>query len=89
MNVVIWVVAGALFGWCAYAFFAKNTTRGLLISLIIGVVGAFFGGHVLGPMLGAGAAHPGDFSLFALVTASATAIASLAITDMLYEQFGT
>lgn len=87
MNVVLWLLAGAAIGWISYSALHLNGGRGLIVSAIIGVGGAFFGGHVLAPMFGSSEAA-GAFSLFALVVASATALSCSFLSDMLYERFG-
>ena len=88
MNTMIWIVAGALVGWLAFAAFRAGVARGLLVSIIIGAVAAFVGGAILAPMLGHPALAPNEFSPFALVTAMATAAACLLIADRVYERFG-
>ena len=88
MNVMIWMVAGGVVGWVACTAMHLNAARGLVVSAVIGVVGAFFGGHVLAPIFGAAVSETGAFSPFALIVAGATAIACLTISDMMYERFG-
>ena len=53
MNVMMWVIAGGVLGWVGFAIMGVNERRGVVISVILGVVGGFFGGNVLAPMLGA------------------------------------
>ena len=88
MNVVIWIVAGGIVGWIACTALHLNVSRGLVVSAIIGIGGAFFGGHVLAPIFGAAVGEAGAFSPFALLVAAATAVGCLTISDMMYERFG-
>ena len=88
MNVMIWMVAGGIVGWVACTALHLNAARGLVVSAIIGIAGAFFGGHVLAPIFGAAVGETGAFSPFALLVAAASAIACLTISDMMYERFG-
>ena len=88
MNVVIWMVAGGVVGWLACTLLHLNASRGLVVSAIIGILGAFFGGHVLAPIFGAAVGEPGVFSPFALLVAAATAAGCLTVSDMMYERFG-
>lgn len=88
MNIMLWIAAGALIGWIACAALNRNASRGVIISIIIGIAGAFFGGDVLAPMLGAAVGEGAAFSPFALVVAIATAVAFVSIGDMMYERFG-
>ena len=87
MNVVLWLLAGAAIGWIGYSALHLNGGRGLFVSAIIGVGGAFFGGHVLAPMLGSPEVA-GGFSLLALIVASVTALSCAFLGDILYERFG-
>lgn len=88
MNVMIWMVAGGIVGWLACTRLRLNVARGLVVSAVIGVGGAFFGGHVLAPLFGASVPEAGAFSPFALLVAAATAIGCLTISDMMYKRFG-
>lgn len=88
MNIAMWVVAGGILGWIGYAVMKANEERGMIISIIIGVVGGFFGGNVLAPMLGAVTDTPNDFSLFSLLIAAASAGAWLAIGNLLSNRYG-
>ena len=86
MDIFVWVLAGAVLAWIAFSFLNWNSTRGLIVSAIIGVAAAFLGGNVLAPALGT-VTTAGAFSPFALVVAAVTSIAFLKIADMLYERY--
>lgn len=88
MNIAMWVLAGGVLGWAGYAYLKANEERGMIFSIIIGMVGGFFGGNVLAPMLGAATDTPNVFSLFALVVAAASAAACLAIGNLLAKRYG-
>ncbi len=88
MNIAIWVMAGAILGWIGYAVLKANEDRGMILSIIIGVVGGFLGGNVLAPMLGAAMDTPNDFSLFSLVIALASAAGCLAISNLVSNRNG-
>lgn len=86
MNVVLWLLAGGAIGWIACANWKLNQHRGLVVSALIGTGGAFFGGHVLAPVLGTGVDADG-FAPLALIVASASALFLLTLSDMMYERF--
>jgi uncharacterized membrane protein YeaQ/YmgE (transglycosylase-associated protein family) len=88
MNIAMWVLAGGLLGWLGYAHLKANQARGMIFSIIIGMVGGFFGGNVLAPMLGAVTDTPNIFSPFALFVAAASAAACLAVSSMLSKRYG-
>jgi uncharacterized membrane protein YeaQ/YmgE (transglycosylase-associated protein family) len=88
MNIAVWVLAGGLLGWLGYAHLRANRERGMIFSIVIGIVGGFFGGNVLAPMLGAVTETPNIFSPFALFVAAASAAACLAIGNLLSKRYG-
>ena len=44
MNLIIFLVIGAVAGWLAGMVFKKNF--GLLVNILLGIVGGFIGGYV-------------------------------------------
>ncbi len=65
-----------------------NRDRGMIVSIIIGAVGGFFGGSVLAPMFGAVTDTSNSFSLFSLFVALAAAAGCLAIGNLLSRRYG-
>lgn len=88
MNIAMWVLAGGVLGWVGYAHMKANEERGMIFSIIIGMLGGLFGGNVLAPMLGAVTDTPNIFSPFALLVAAASAAACLAIGNLLSKRYG-
>ena len=88
MNFILWIAAGAAVGWIACAALQRNAARGVAISIVVGIAGAWFGGDVLAPILGAATVEGGAFMPFALIVAIATAVAFVSVGDMMYERFG-
>ena len=60
MNLLIFLLIGALAGWLA-GLVVKGRGMGLLVNMLVGVLGAFFGGWLL-PRLGVGIG--GEYGLF-------------------------
>ena len=85
MNIAVWIVAGGIIGWIAFAIVGSNRRRGLSLAVIIGSLGAYFGGYVLAPMFSAAGGSP-DFSPFALIVAMASAVGSLTIDSIMFER---
>ena len=48
MGIVSWLVVGALSGWIASKIMGKNAKMGWIANIIVGIIGAFIGGFVLG-----------------------------------------
>ncbi len=88
MELVLWIVAGAVLGWVGIAYMGFNKDRGTIVSIIIGVAGGVAGGKLVAPMLLAGAALPGEFSMAALIVVLASSAALLALGNLVHERFG-
>jgi uncharacterized membrane protein YeaQ/YmgE (transglycosylase-associated protein family) len=61
MNILLWIVLGAVAGWIASILMKSN--HGLLEDIILGVVGAFVGGFILSYFGKAGATGLDLYSL--------------------------
>lgn len=48
MGIISWIVVGGLAGWIASIVMGNNASQGLLGNIIVGVIGAFIGGWVIG-----------------------------------------
>lgn len=80
MNIIIYLIAGALVGWLASVIMHTNGRQGLLQDIIVGVVGAFLAGYFLTPVFGvAPVSVGGSFSVPALLVSLGGAIILLAI----------
>jgi uncharacterized membrane protein YeaQ/YmgE (transglycosylase-associated protein family) len=89
LNTIVWILAGAALAWLAFSYLDFNRNRGLMIALVIGAVGAYFGGSIVTPLLQHAAVGASDeFRPFALVVAMACASACLFVGDRIYERFG-
>lgn len=88
MNIIMWVLAGAVIGWASYALLRFNECRGMIMSIIIGAAGGLFGGNVLGPLFSSPSVAAGVFDFAGLFIAASSAAASLTIGDLLYKRFG-
>jgi uncharacterized membrane protein YeaQ/YmgE (transglycosylase-associated protein family) len=52
VGLIIWIVIGAVGGWLAGKFM-KGKGFGLIGDIIVGIIGSFIGGFLLGGFLGA------------------------------------
>jgi uncharacterized membrane protein YeaQ/YmgE (transglycosylase-associated protein family) len=46
MNIIIWIIFGALAGWVASMIMKTNGQQGIIANIIVGIIGAFIGGFV-------------------------------------------
>ena len=54
MNLIIYLVAGAIVGYLASRIMHTNSQQGLILDIVVGVVGAFVAGWFLAPIFGVG-----------------------------------
>jgi uncharacterized membrane protein YeaQ/YmgE (transglycosylase-associated protein family) len=54
MNIIIYLIAGAIVGYIASRIMGTNSQQGLLLDIVVGVVGAFVAGWFLSPIFGVG-----------------------------------
>ena len=88
-NLVLWALAGGITGWIGYSYMNLNEKRGVIVSIVIGILGGFLGGELLAPMFGAGSVvNAADFNPFTLFIALASAAAILIVSSMVHKRFG-
>jgi len=54
MNLIIYLIAGAIVGYIASRIMHTNSQQGLILDIIVGVAGAFLAGYFISPLLGIG-----------------------------------
>ena len=54
MNIIIYLIAGAIVGYIASRIMRTNSQQGLILDILVGVVGAFLAGWFLSPIFGVG-----------------------------------
>ena len=77
INILIWVIVGAIAGWLASLVMRTNSQQGLLEDIIVGVVGGLLGGFLL-DLLGVGGEVTG-LNIGSILVAFVGAIVLLAI----------
>lgn len=48
LGFIGWIIIGGLAGWIASKIMGTDEQQGILLNIIVGVVGAFLGGLILG-----------------------------------------
>jgi uncharacterized membrane protein YeaQ/YmgE (transglycosylase-associated protein family) len=84
MNLILWLVFGALVGWLASVGIQTDEQRRLLRNIVVGIIGAFVGGclfNLLG--LGGSTINNRDFSLGALFVSFFGAVVLLVIVNLI------
>lgn len=47
INIIVWIIVGAIAGWLASIVMKTNASQGLLMDIIVGIVGGIIGGFLL------------------------------------------
>ena len=54
MNLIVYLIVGAIVGYVASRIMHTNSQQGLLMDIVVGVAGAFLAGFLISPLLGIG-----------------------------------
>ena len=54
MNLIIYLIAGAIVGYVASRIMNTNSQQGTMLDIVVGVVGALIAGYFISPLLGIG-----------------------------------
>lgn len=81
MGIIIWLIVGGVVGWLASMIMKTDAQQGILLNVVVGIVGAFIGGWLIGPLVGAGSINDG-FSIMSFVVSLVGAVILLAIVNL-------
>lgn len=76
LDIIAWLVVGALAGWIASMIMKTDAQMGAVANIVVGIVGAFIGGFVMRSLTGS---SPDTFSLPGVLVAILGAVILLAI----------
>ncbi|MBC7707596.1 GlsB/YeaQ/YmgE family stress response membrane protein [Polaromonas sp.] len=77
MNIISWIILGALAGWIASIITKTNESQGAIGNILTGVVGAFIGGFLLDLFTRGDTAS--SFNFATLITATVGAVILISI----------
>jgi uncharacterized membrane protein YeaQ/YmgE (transglycosylase-associated protein family) len=78
INLIIWLLLGALVGWLASIVMRTDAQQGAFLNIVVGIVGAMIGGFLLGgPTI-----NNSGLNLTALVVSFIGAVILLAIVNL-------
>lgn len=81
MGLIIWLIVGGIVGWLASIIMKRDGQQGILLNIVVGIVGAFIGGLLIGPMLGAGSINDG-ITVMSFVVSLIGAVILLGIVNL-------
>lgn len=79
MNIIAWIIFGAIAGWIASIITGKNKKMGAVANIVVGVVGAFLGGWIFSFFGGPGFTGFNLQSLFVAVVGSVVLIVAVGL----------
>jgi uncharacterized membrane protein YeaQ/YmgE (transglycosylase-associated protein family) len=80
MNILLWVILGAVAGWIADMIMKSD--HGLIEDIILGVVGAFVGGFILNFL---GQSGVTGFNIYSLIVAVIGAVVLIFLGRLLHK----
>ncbi len=80
LNILLWILFGALAGWIASLITGKDSQMGALANIVIGIVGAAIGGWIAG-FFGIGTVA--GFDLISVLIAVGGSVLLLAIINLI------
>lgn len=82
MNIILWVIFGALAGWIASMITKRSDRQGLVGDVVLGIIGAVVGGFLM-YFIG----QPGvtGFNLYSVVISILGAVAVIWVARMVYK----
>ena len=76
MNILIWILFGALAGWIASKIMNTDSQQGPIANIVVGIVGAFIGGYLAQSLGGSGVT---GFNISSLLVAVLGSVVLLAV----------
>lgn len=80
MNILLWIIFGAIAGWVATLLSSSTGSKGLVGNFIIGIIGSFIGGYVFSLFGGEGVT---GFNIYSLLVAVIGAVITLGIVRLI------
>ena len=77
IGIIIWLVVGGVVGWLASIVMRTDAQQGILLNIVVGIVGAFLAGLVVG-----GGSINDDITLMSFLYSLLGAIVLLAIVNL-------
>lgn len=83
INFIVWLIVGGIIGWLASIVMKTDAQQGAVMNVVVGIVGAFLGGLLISPMLGASTINQSNFSMPGLLVSFLGAVLLLGVVNLL------
>lgn len=80
MNLIAWLIIGAVAGWLASVVMKTRASQGIFMDIVFGILGAVVGGFVMSMF---GAAGITGFNIYSLIVATLGAVLLVWIAKMI------
>lgn len=80
MDILGWIIVGALAGWIGSMITGNNRRMGLIANIVVGIIGAFIGGFVIDLLGGKGVT---GFNLWSILVAIVGSVILLTIINLI------
>lgn len=81
MNLIAWIILGAIAGWLASIVTGRNAQMGCIANIIAGVIGGVLGGWLLSSVFGWEGVT--GFNIYSLIVAFVGAVIVLVIWNLI------
>ncbi len=78
IDIIMWIVVGALAGWVASMIMKTDASMGAFANIVVGIIGAFIGGFLVRTFMGT-SVDPNSFSIPSILTAILGAVILLGL----------
>jgi uncharacterized membrane protein YeaQ/YmgE (transglycosylase-associated protein family) len=83
INLILWLLFGALVGWLASLVMRTDAQQGAVMNIVVGIIGAFLGGFLVSLVTGGTVAITNNvFDLTSLLVAFLGAVVLLGIVNL-------
>jgi uncharacterized membrane protein YeaQ/YmgE (transglycosylase-associated protein family) len=79
MGIILWIVFGGIAGWIASIIMKTDGEQGLFLNVVVGIVGAVFGGWIMSFIGNTGVS---GFNLYSFIVAVIGAVALIALVKL-------
>jgi uncharacterized membrane protein YeaQ/YmgE (transglycosylase-associated protein family) len=79
INLILWLLFGALIGWLASMVMRTDAQQGAILNIVVGIVGALIGGF----LFGANTINSSVFNLTSLLVSFVGAVVLLAVVNLI------
>lgn len=80
MDIILWIIFGALVGWIASLIMKTDPQQGAVLNIVVGIVGAVVGGWLMSFF---GESGVSGFNLYSFIVALLGAMVLIAVVKML------